>query len=181
MLRHTAVFALAVLLAAPAWANEIRVQNAWARATAPGQTVGAAYMDLMAERSMSVVGGQSPAAERVELHTMTMQDGVMVMRRVPEIKLPAGQTVHLRPGGLHVMLIGLKAPLQEGQTVPLTLQVRDAAGKVQDVQIEAEVRGQGARMGDMHEHEHHHMHKHHMQHEHHMHEHEHRHMHEHHH
>lgn len=171
MLRHTAVFALSVLLAAPAWANEISVQNAWARATAPGQAVGAAYVDLTAERSMSVVGGQSPAAERVELHTMTMQDGVMVMRRVPEIKLPAGQAVHLGPGGLHVMLIGLKAPLQEGQTVPLTLQVRDAAGKVQDVQIEAEVRGQGACMGDMHEHghhhthEHHHMHKHHMQHE----------------
>lgn len=177
MLRHTAVFALAALLAAPAWANEIRVQNAWARATAPGQAVGAVYMDLMAERSMSVVSGQSPTAERVELHTTAMQDGVMVMRRVPEIKLPAGQTVHLRPGGLRVMLIGLKAPLQEGQTVPLTLQAQDAAGKVQDVQIKAEVRGQGACMGDMHEHEHHHLHEHHMQHEH---EH-HRHMHEHHH
>lgn len=155
MLRHTAVFALSVLLAASAWANEIRVQNAWARATAPGQAVGAAFMDLRAERSMSVVGGQSTAAERVELHTMAMQEGVMVMRRVPEIRLPAGQTVQLKPGGLHIMLIGLKAPLQEGQTVPLTLQVRDAAGKVQDVQIEAEVRGQGARMGDMHKHHHH--------------------------
>lgn len=155
MLRVTTAFALSVLLAASAWANEITVHNAWARATAPGQAVGAAYMDLMAKRSMSVVGGHSPAAERVELHTMSMQEGVMVMRKVPEIELPAGKPVQLKPGGLHIMLIGLKAPLQEGQSVPLTLQVRDAAGKVQDVQIEAEVRGQGAHMGDMHKHHHH--------------------------
>ncbi|MGQ9685376.1 MAG: copper chaperone PCu(A)C [Thiobacillaceae bacterium] len=155
MLRFTTALALSLLLAAPAWASEIMVQNAWTRATAPGQAVGAAFMDLRAKRSMSVVGGQSPAAERVELHTMAMQEGVMVMRRVPEISLPAGQTVQLKPGGLHIMLIGLKAPLQEGQTVPLTLQVRDATGKVQDVQIEAKVRGQGGRMGDMHKHHHH--------------------------
>lgn len=154
MLRLTAAAALSFLLAASAWAADIRAQNAWARATAPGQAAAGVFMDLSADRPMSVVGGSSPASERVELHTMSMQDGVMVMRKVPEIRLPAGQAVQLKPGGLHIMLIGLKAPLQAGQSVPLTLQVRDAAGLVQDVQIEAEVRGQGARTGDMHKHRH---------------------------
>ena len=106
-------------------------------------------MDLSAERPMSVVGGTSPAAERVELHTMSMQEGVMVMRKVPEIRLPAGQTVQLKPGGLHVMLIGLKGPLQEGQTVPLTLQVRDAGGKTQEMAVQAQVRRQGEPAGSM--------------------------------
>lgn len=154
MLRLTAATTLSFLLAASAWAADIRAQNAWARATAPGQAAAGVFMDLSADRPMSVVGGSSPASERVELHTMSMQDGVMVMRKVPEIRLPAGQVVQLKPGGLHIMLIGLKAPLQAGQSVPLTLQVRDAAGLVQDVQIEAEVRGQGARTGDMHKHRH---------------------------
>lgn len=151
MLRRTAALALSVLLSAPTWASDISVRNAWARATAPGQAVAGVFMDLSANRPMSVVGGASPASERVELHTMSMQDGVMVMRKVPEIKLPTGQAVQLKPGGPHVMLIGLKAPLQEGQTVPLTLEVRDAAGKVQQVQVEAQVRRQGERAGGMHQ------------------------------
>ena len=150
MLRLTAAVTLSVVMVASAWASEISVKNAWARATAPGQTVAGVFMDLSAERPMSVVGGTSPASERVELHTMAMQEGVMVMRRVPEIAIPAGKTVQLKPGGLHVMLIGLKAQLQEGQTVPLTLQVRDAAGKLGQVQVEAQVRRQAERAGGMH-------------------------------
>ena len=149
MFRLTAAFTLSAILAAPTWASEVKVQNAWARATAPGQAVAGVFMDLSAERPMSVVGGASPAAERVELHTMSMQEGVMVMRKVPEIRLPAGQTVQLKPGGLHVMLIGLKAPLQEGQTVPLTLQVRDAGGKTQEMAVQAQVRRQGEPAGSM--------------------------------
>lgn len=152
MLKLTAAVSLSLFLAAPAWAHEIRVENAWARATAPGQAVAGVFMDLSAERPMSLVGGASPASERVELHTMSMQEGVMVMRRVPEIQLPTGQTVQLKPGGLHVMLIGLKAPLQAGQKVPLTLQVRDASGKVGQMQIEAQVRRSGERPGGMHQH-----------------------------
>jgi copper(I)-binding protein len=144
MFRFAATVALSVLLAAPAWASDLRVQNVWARATAPGQAVAGVYMDLRADRPLSLVGGTSPAAERLELHTMAMQEGVMVMRRVPEINVPAGQTVSLKPGGLHVMLIGLKAPLKEGQSVPLTLQVRDAAGQVKEMQVEAQVRRERA-------------------------------------
>jgi len=150
MFRLTAAFTLSAILTAPTWASEVKVQNAWARATAPGQAVAGVFMDLSAERPMSVVGGASPAAERVELHTMSMQEGVMVMRRVPEIRLPAGQTVQLKPGGLHVMLIGLKGPLQEGQTVPLTLQVRDAGGKTGEFAVQAQVRRQGEPAGSMH-------------------------------
>jgi len=150
MNRLAVVITLSATMIASAAASELSVRNAWARATAPGQAVAGVFMDLGAERPMSVVGGTSPASERVELHTMAMQEGVMVMRRVPEIAVPAGKTVQLKPGGLHVMLIGLKAQLQEGQTVPLTLQVRDAAGKVSQVQVEAQVRRQAERAGGMH-------------------------------
>lgn len=140
---------LSVFLAVSANASDLKVHNAWARATAPGQNVAGVFMDLHADRPMSVVGGASPASERLELHNMTMQDGVMVMRRVPEIPLPAGQTVQLKPGGLHIMLIGLKAPLQEGNTVLLTLQVRDADGKIKDREVKAQVRRQAAPAGGM--------------------------------
>ncbi len=150
MNRLAAVITLSATMIASAAASELSVRNAWARATAPGQAVAGVFMDLGAERPLSVVGGTSPASERVELHTMAMQEGVMVMRRVPEIAVPAGKTVQLKPGGLHVMLIGLKAQLQEGQTVPLTLQVRDAAGKVSQVQVEAQVRRHAERAGGMH-------------------------------
>ncbi len=149
MFRLMGAVALSAFLVAPAWAADVQVRNAWARATAPGQPAAAVFMDLGAERPASVIGGASPASERVELHTMSMQDGVMVMRRVPEIKLGAGKTVQLKPGGLHVMLIGLKAPLQEGQTVPLTLQVRDAAGKVEELQLDVQVRRQAEHAGGM--------------------------------
>lgn len=148
-LTTAALSALSLMLAVPAWSMDVRAENAWARATAPGQAVAGVFMDLKADRPMSVVGGASPVAERVELHTMAMQEGVMVMRRVPEIRLPAGQGVQLKPGGLHVMLIGLKAPLQEGQTVPLTLQVRDAGGKTGEMVVQAQVRRQGDPSGSM--------------------------------
>lgn len=135
---------LIALLAGPAWAQGIKAENVWVRATAPGQKVAGAFMDLTSEAPVSLVGGQSPVAEEVELHTMSMKDGVMRMRRVAEIKLPEGQTVKLEPGGLHVMLIGLKAPLKEGGVVPITLHTRDAAGKRGSLKLEAAVRANPA-------------------------------------
>lgn len=139
-------------LSSAALADNVQVSNAWVRATAPGQKVAGGYMDLTANADLRLVGGSSPVAGRVELHTMRMEGGVMVMRQVPEIPLPKGQTVTLKPGGLHVMLIDLKQPLKAGERVPMTLLVRSGSGQEHRLQVEAEVRatGEGRAMPHMH-------------------------------
>lgn len=137
----------ALLLALPALADSVRVDNAWVRATAPGQKVAGAFMDLTADADMAVVAATSPAAKVVELHTMAMDNGVMVMRPVKQVDLPKGKTVQLKPGGLHVMLIDLNGQITPGSRTPVTLSVRDSKGKLQQVAVEVEARQPGGGMG----------------------------------
>lgn len=141
---HTAPLALiAFLLAAPASASEIRVDDPWTRATAPGQKVAGGFMRLTADADMTLVGGSSPVSAHFELHTMRMDDGVMVMRQVENIPLPKGKTVELKPGGLHIMFIGLKQPIKAGDKVPVALRVRGADGKEHALRIVVEARAPG--------------------------------------
>ena len=86
-------------------------------------------MTLHSERADRLLGGSTPVAERFELHTMAMQGDVMQMRQLDKVDLPAGQKVELKPGGLHVMFIGLKQPLTVGSKVPVTLRF-ERAGEV---------------------------------------------------
>jgi hypothetical protein len=139
LFRTLCMFA-AVLLAPLAQAAEpIAVTGAWARATAGGQKVGAAYLELAAPAGTALVAAETPVSARVELHTMSMEGGVMKMRPVEKIEVPAAGRVSLKPGGLHLMLIDLKQPLKEGTRVPLTLTFQSGAAKT-TVSIEAEVR-----------------------------------------
>ena len=133
---------LAVFLVWPLSANadSVQVSNPWVRATAPGQKVAGIYMELKADADMRLVSGSSPLCGRVELHTMRMEGGMMVMRPLPEIELPKGQTVSLKPGGLHVMCIDMKKPLKTGEQLPLTLVTRSSGGQEQKLQVAAEVR-----------------------------------------
>lgn len=143
----------AVLLAGlttSAMADSVKVENAWVRATAPGQKVAGGFLDLTADADMKLVGGDSPASSTLELHMMKMDGGVMIMRQIKEINLPQGKTVSLKPGGLHIMFIDLKQQIKEGDKVPVTLTVRNAAGKEQPLQVEA----QAMRAGGM-AHQHH--------------------------
>jgi len=126
-----------LLLSVAAWADAVTVDNAWVRATAPGQKVAAAFMDLSAKSDLTLVAAESAASKVVELHTMRMEDGVMVMRQVKEIALPKGEKVSLKPGGLHVMLIDLNGQIQPDSKVALTLVVKDKAGKQSRVPVEA--------------------------------------------
>lgn len=128
------------LLAAPAMADSVKVDNPWVRATAPGQKVAGGFMNLTADVDMTLIGGSSPVSNHVELHFMRMENGVMEMREMKQIPLPKGKTVSLAPGGLHVMFIGLKSPIREGQKVPLTLIVKGADGKEQKLAVEAAVK-----------------------------------------
>jgi len=140
---------LALTLAAPALADSVKVDNAWVRATAPGQKVAGGFMNLTADADMVLLGGSSPVSKTLELHIMKMDGGVMEMRQVKEIALPKGQTVSLEPGGLHVMFIGLKGQIREGQKVPMTLLVKGTDGKEQNLVLEAVARKSGG-MGHAH-------------------------------
>lgn len=149
-MQHSLFLALlGLILATPVSADSVRVENAWVRATAPGQKVAGGFMDLTADADMKLVGGSSPVSKHLELHMMKMEGGVMVMRPLPEIPLPKGKTVNLQPGGLHLMFIELKQPIKEGDTVPISLTFRNAAGKEQQVQVEAPAR-RGRAMGQHH-------------------------------
>lgn len=118
---------LATALAAPAWAD-IEVSGAWTRATVPGMAMGVGYLDLhnTGTAPRQLLAASSPAAARVTLHRSSVDArGVAHMEPVAALPLPAGQTVHLAPGGLHLMLEGLKAPLVEGGEVQVTLEFSD--------------------------------------------------------
>ena len=141
-----AAFAVLSPLAAVAHeyeAGNLTVAHPWARATPGGATIGAAYVEIKAKDGAAdtLVSASSPAAGRVELHTHTMDGGVMKMRQIEKLAIPAGGSAVLKPSGDHIMLFDLKAPLKEGETVPITL-VFEKAG---EVKVEATVEPVGAK------------------------------------
>ena len=135
------LYSAATLHAPPAAAQPVAVKHAWVRAPAPGQNIAAAYMELTSKANLLLVGVASPVAARAELHSSSVEQGVMKMRPVERIELPSGKPVKLAPGGLHVMLIELKQPLRSGAKVPLTLTVQRADLTNRSVfTVQAEVR-----------------------------------------
>lgn len=127
-LNHYVLFLLLVLGATYAQAVDlalaedlVSVKDAWVRPTNPGQEVGAAYMTLTSERDVSLVSVETDAAKSVEIHNMTMENGVMKMRMLDALPLKAGEPYKLAPGGFHLMLFDLKKPLLLGEQVNLLL------------------------------------------------------------
>lgn len=121
-------------------ADAVQISNAWARATAPGQEVGAAYMTLKSATTLQVTQAETKIAEAVEIHEMTMKDGVMKMRMMEILDLPAGKEVHLEPGGFHFMLFDLKEPLKAGSSFDLILNIKDAQGKTSKQTVKVPVK-----------------------------------------
>ena len=140
MQRTLLTLTLAAILASPAVAATVKVENAWVRATAPGPKVAGGFMKLTADADMVLVGGASPISTSVELHFMRMEKGVMEMRQMKEIALPRAKTVSLAPGGFHVMFIDLKGRVKPGQKVPLTLVVKGSDGREQRLEVAADAR-----------------------------------------
>lgn len=120
----TALFAFS----ATAAFAQVDIKDAWARATVPGQKATGAFMKLTAKDGSKLVSASSPAAGVTEVHEMKMEGDVMKMRAIPGLDLPAGKTVELKPGGYHVMLMDLKAPLVKDTMVDVTLVFKDAKG-----------------------------------------------------
>ena len=125
---------------------KIEVQGPWARATVAGQNMGGAFVNLTSDQDATLVGATSPVSEKVELHTMKMEGEKMVMAQVPNIPLPAKTKVELKPGSLHIMFMSLKAPLKEGDTVALKLEIKDKAGKSEFLDLQAPVKALGEPM-----------------------------------
>jgi hypothetical protein len=130
---------LTALGATSVYAADLEVSNAWVRGTVAGQKATGAFMDLKSTEGAAVVGAASNVG-MTQVHEMTMDGGVMKMREIKKLDLPAGQTVSLKPGGYHVMLMDLKKPLTKGEVVPITLKVQGKDGKTTEVQVKAEVR-----------------------------------------
>ncbi len=137
----------AALLSSVAFA-QVDVAEPWVRATVAQQKATGVFMRLTADADSRLVEARSPAAKIVEVHEMVMDKDVMKMRALPDgLKLPAGETVELTPGGYHIMLIDLEKQVHEGEHVPMTLVIEDKDGKRSEVAVEALVRPLNAASG----------------------------------
>jgi periplasmic copper chaperone A len=116
--------------------GQLEIKAPWARATPGRAENGAAYLTIVSPTADRLTAVSSPVAKKAELHTMSMEGGVMRMRPLPAIDIPAGQTVTLSPGGMHIMLLGLTRPLNQGQSFPLTLSFDRAGPRQVTVVIE---------------------------------------------
>jgi copper(I)-binding protein len=147
MLKH-AIALLAALLAGAAHA-QVQVQDPWVRGMVETQNVTGAFMRLTSPTAARLVGASSPVAGVAEIHQTTMEGGVMRMRPVQAIELPAGKTVELKPGGYHVMLMQMPRALKEGETVPVMLVIEGRDGKRQNIEVKAPVKALATGKHDM--------------------------------
>ena len=138
-MRKTNLSLILVLFSTLAWAD-VSVKDAWVRGTVAGQAVTGAFMELKSTENAALLSVSSPVAGAVEVHEMSMDKGVMKMRAVPKLNLPAGKAVALKPGSYHIMLMDLKQPLKKGDSVPLTLKIEGKDKKLNTLELKAEVR-----------------------------------------
>jgi periplasmic copper chaperone A len=115
------------------------ISHPWSRATAEGMPMGVAYLSITNNGKVAeaLLAASSPVAARVEIHQTTIVDGMARMRPLPEVGIAPGATVQIGPGGIHLMLVDLKAPLTPGKTVPLTLDFRIAGRITVELSVEA--------------------------------------------
>lgn len=144
-------------------AMDIKVDNPYVRATPPNLPNSAAFMTLInnSNKDMAIVNATSNVSKVVELHTHDMKDGVMKMYQIPQIDIPANGKTVLKPGGLHVMFIGLYKPLKKGEEVTFTLEF--ANGKTRTITAPIKTVMGGMKHHGMNKHGHH---GHHMKHHH---------------
>ena len=119
--------------------DHIQIKDGFVRDVPPNQTISAAFITIQ-NNDMSdhkVVSASSPAAKIVELHTHTHENGMMKMRQIPQIDLPAGADAMLKPGGLHIMLIDLTAPLASDKPVPVTIKFEDGSEKTMELPVKS--------------------------------------------
>jgi periplasmic copper chaperone A len=124
--------------------SPVTVTNAWAKITVPGGKVSAAYMDIKSTAPVKLLKAETAIAGNVEIHNMSMKDGVMEMKAVDAIDVPANKTVSLKPGGYHVMLMMLAASINKGDSVPIKLTFEGADKKPFTVDVKAKAQEKSA-------------------------------------
>jgi len=143
---HSGCVALALLsfsaFAADVQTKSLDIRQPFARATPAGAKSGAVFMTIenKGREADRLLSASSPAAGIVEIHEMKMANGMMQMREVTGLEIKPGATVELKPGGYHVMLMDLKAPLKQGESVPVTLKFEKAGA----VEVKASIEAMGA-------------------------------------
>jgi periplasmic copper chaperone A len=136
LLFATLLFAALTQTAAAA----VKAHNLWARATPPDSKVAVVYGELISDRPDELISISTPAAERAEVHVTTNEGGMLKMRPMAAVAIPANKPISFRSGAMHVMLIGLRAPLQAGATIPMTFRFRSAP----ELSVSAKVLAPGA-------------------------------------
>ena len=129
----------AASIAAHAATAPVKAENAWARASVQGQDSSGAFVTLVANEPVTLTGVSTPAAGIAELHEMKMDGGVMRMRAAETLPVAPGKPLELKPGGFHIMLMDLKAPLKPGTRIPLTLSFKDAKGQASELKLSVPV------------------------------------------
>jgi len=142
-MKHSLI-SLWLLAAATAAGAQTTVKEAWIRGTVAQQRATGMFAQITSAQGGRLVAVSSPAAGVAEVHEMAMDGSVMKMRAVPGLDLPAGKAVDLKPGGYHVMLMGLKQQLKDGETVPLTLVIEAKDGKRETLEVKAPVKALSA-------------------------------------
>ena len=124
--------------------GSLQIENAYTRATVPGQRAAGGFMKIENKGAVDqLLSASSPVAGEVQLHEMSMDGQVMRMRQVKDIPVPAGGAVELKPGGLHLMFMNIKTPLAAGETVPVKLKFAKAG----EVEVKMPVNAMGAHGG----------------------------------
>jgi len=141
LVRNGIAFALSLFSLAVS--GEVTVKDAWVRGTVAAQTTTGAFMTITSSEEAKLVGARSGIAKMTEIHQSMLMDGVNHMHAAEAVALPAGKSIELKPGGYHVMLMGLAKPVAAGQKVPIELTVEDKRGKRSKIEVQAEVRPLG--------------------------------------
>lgn len=149
---------LAMSAVAPAFADDVKVSNAWTRATVPGQDTASVQLTITSKKAATLIGVMSGSAQSGEIHTMVMEGDVMKMRAIESLPLPAKTPVSLGADGNHLMLIGLRQPLKAGRKLPFALNVKFADGSTTIVRVLAAIKPLETASDEGHEHQHEHHH-----------------------
>ncbi len=146
---------VAILAAAQAQAEDVKISKAWTRATAPGQDSAAVQLVITSKKDATLVGVASGSAQSAEIHSMVMEGDVMKMRAIESLPLPAKTPVALGEDGYHLMLLGLKKPLKAGHKLPFAVTVKFADGKTVVLKELAVIKPLETVSSEGHEHHHH--------------------------
>ena len=138
----SAVFIASILISACSKQDSIEIKNQWVRASNDGQDVSAAYMTIVSNEDTSLIAIDSDVADVIEIHSMSMENGVMKMRMLDTLDLIAGKPTELIPGGFHLMLFDLKKPLTAGKEAHFTLHFKNKAGQEKTISVTSPIKAE---------------------------------------